>query len=327
MEHSSVAVSQLFKFFDVAALVEGATKRKCRVAIQHLQAAFGDVEAGSVTVPMIGQWQVQMKDKGLSVASIRSYFASASEVYSWGVENGVLGSNPFSAAKKIRAVKREVCVLTTEELTDFCRAAAEKDREDPTAKVRWFLMLEIASTSGLRSGEVQNLRWDDLDLETGVVHVRYRPDVYGQSWQWGAKGKSDREVPLSQSALDGLHRLRDMVSWRYPFLKRVTVNRLLASVGSIPESVRKQPYTNFYRELREIKALADLRRQAKGLPPIKNGGLHVFRKTAVTNWVRHGVTLPDAQYAAGHQSDQTTKEFYVAVLRSHAVESVRAAIS
>ncbi|MBP7049385.1 MAG: hypothetical protein KBE65_00050 [Phycisphaerae bacterium] len=101
-------------------------------------------------------------------------------------------------------------------------------------------------------------------------------------------------------------------------------------MGSIPESVRKQPYTDFYRELREIKALADLRRRARGLPPIKNGGLHVFRKTAITNWVRHGVTLADAQHTARHQSDQsdqTTNEFYVAVLRSHAVGSVPAAIS
>lgn len=327
MEHSSVALSQLFKCFDVAALVEGATKRKCRIAIHHLQTSFGDVDAAALTVPMIGQWQGAMRDKGLSAASIRSYFASASQVYSWSVGNGLLSANPFASAKKIRAVKREVCVLTAEELADFCRAAAEKDREDPTAKVRWFLMLEIAATSGLRSGEVQNLRWDDIDLERGIIQVRYRPDVYGQSWQWGAKGKSDREVPLSQAALDGLHRLRDMASWRYPFLKRVAVNRLLASVGSIPEGVRKQPYANFYRELREIKALADLRRRARGLPPIKNGGLHVFRKTAVTSWVRHGVTLPDAQYAAGHQSLQTTREYYIAVLRDHAVESVRAAIS
>ncbi|HNS22427.1 MAG TPA: hypothetical protein PKH24_18120 [Sedimentisphaerales bacterium] len=53
----------------------------------------------------------------------------------------------------------------------------------------------------------------------------------------------------------------------------------------------------------------------------------MFRETAITNRVRHGVTLADAQYATGHQSDQTTKEYYVEVLCSRAVESVRAAIS
>jgi integrase len=63
------------------------------------------------------------------------------------------------------------------------------------------------------------------------------------------------------------------------------------------------------------------------LPPIKKDGPHVFRETAITNRVRHGVTLADAQYATGHQSDQTTKEYYVEVLCSRAVESVRAAIS
>ena len=327
MEHSATTLSQLFKCFEVAALVEGSTKKRCRSAFRQLALTFGDPPAESLTVPMIGQWQVSMKERGLAVACIRSYFGSGSQVYSWAVENGVQQINPFAAAKKMRAVKREVVTLTADEVEDFCKAAAEKNRKDPTAKLRWYLMLEIAATSGLRSGEIQNLRWDDFDLEAGTVLVQYRPDVFGQHWEWGTKGKTDRNVPLSQAAMEGLHRLQQVAPWRYPMLKKVRCHGLLKRVGAIPEEVRKQPYTDLYRELREIKALADLRRKARGLPPIKNGGLHVLRKTAVTNWVRHGVTMPNAQYAAGHQSQQTTREYYIAVLRSEAVESVRAAIS
>lgn len=327
MKHSSVTLSQLYEYYEVAALVEDATKKKCRSAFKQLRATCQDIQASSLTVPMIGQYQLAMKNSGLSVATIRSYFAAASEVYSWGVENGLLVENPFIASKKMRAVKREVQILTADELDDFSKAAAEKNRQDPTAQLRWYLFVEIGSTSGLRAGEIQNLRWEDIDLEAGVVRVRYRPEAYGQHWQWGSKGKTDRDVPLSQAAMDGLYRLREIVSWRYPFLKRVRCERLLTRVASLPEAVRKQPYCNFYRELRQIKALADLRRKARGLPPIKNGGLHVLRKTAITNWVRHGVSMPNAQYGAGHLSDQTTKQFYIALLRSEAVDSIRATIS
>lgn len=327
LKHSSVTFSQLYEYYEVAALVEGATKKKCRSAFKQLKAAVGDIQAASLTVPLIGQYQLHMKEGDLSVATIRSYFAASSQVYSWGVENGLLAENPFAAAKKMRPVKREVQILTDDEVEDFCKAAAEKDRQDPTAKLRWYLLIEIGSTSGLRAGELQNQRWEDIDLEAGVIRVRYRPDLFGQHWQWGSKGKTDRDVPLSQAAMDGLHRLREIAPWRYPFLKRVTCERLLKQVGTIPEATRKQPYCNFYRELRQIKALADLYRKARGLPPIKNGGLHVLRKTAITNWVRHGTSMPNAQYGAGHMSQQTTRDYYIAVLRSEAVESIRAAIT
>lgn len=326
MKHSSVTLSQLYEYYEVAALVEGATKKKCRSAFKQLKATFRDIQASSLTVPMIGQYQMHMKEAGLAVATVRSYFAAASEVYSWGAENGLLAENPFAAAKKMRAVRREVQILTADELEDFLKAAAEKDRRDPTAKLRWYLLIEIGSTSGLRAGELQNQRWEDIDLEAGVIRVRYRPDLFGQHWQWGSKGKTDRDVPLSQAAMDGLHRLREIAPWRYPFLKRVTCERLLKRVGSIPEATRKQPYTNFYRELRQIKALADLRRKARGLPPIKNGGLHILRKTAITGWVRHGATMPDIQDVAGHRSFQTTRDAYIAVLRSEAVEKTNSLI-
>jgi integrase len=327
MQHSPVVLSQLYRYFEVAALVEGSTKKRCRSALRWAIKVFRDVAAESITVPMIGQYQLAMKDGGLAVATVRGYFASMSEMYGWAVENSVLPSNPFAQARKIRPVKREVRTMTSDEVADFCQAACDKDRRDPTARLRWYLIVEIGSTSGLRAGEIQNLRWDDIDLESGVLRVQYRPDEYGQHWQWGAKGKTDREVPLSQVALDGFHRLKEIAPWRYPLLKKVTCNRLLSQVGTIPETIRKQPYTNFYRELREILALANLRRKARGAAPMKNGGIHVLRKTAVTNWVRHGVSMPNVQYAAGHASDQTTKEYYIAVLRSEAVESVRAAIS
>lgn len=328
MEHSSITVSQLLRYFGVAALVEGATKVRCRSAVKQFVAAAGDVAADAVTVPMIGDYQLKMRDKGLSAATIRSYFGSMSEVYSWGVENTIVPKNPFAEARKMRPVKREVQVLTEDEIVDFCKAACDKNREDPTSRIRWYLIVEVGSTSGLRSGELQNLRWDDdIDLDRGVIRVQYRPDVYGQHWQWGSKGKTDREVPMSQAALDGFHRLREVAPWRYPLLKKCACKRLLAQVGAISESIRKQPYANFYRELREIRELANLRRKARGAAPMKNGGIHLLRKTAVTNWVRHGVTMPNVQYAAGHASDQTTKAYYVALLRSEAVESVRAAIS
>ena len=88
--HSSITINQLVRYFEVAALVEGATKAKCRSAFKQLVSKFGDICASKLTVPMIGEYQLHMRSQGLSVASIRSYFGSASQVYSWGTENNLV---------------------------------------------------------------------------------------------------------------------------------------------------------------------------------------------------------------------------------------------
>lgn len=327
MEHDRVTLLQLFEFFDVSALVEGSTKHKCRTAIRKLAAVFANPPAESVTVPMVGQYQVAMKAEGMSVASIRSYFAAAAQVYVWAVENKVLSQNPFAVAKKMRPVKRDVLTFSTDEVADLKQAAADLWRKEPTAQMRWYLMLEIAATAGLRAGELQNLRREDFDLDAQAIHVRYRPDLFGEYWQWGTKGKTDRTVPMSQDALEAAYRLFEVATWRYPTLKRCTCERLQKMVGSIPELVRKQPYQDFYIELRGIKRLANERRAARKMSPIKNGGIHCLRRTAVSDWARLGVSMAHAQYVAGHRSMMTTREYYIAVDHAEAVESVRARIN
>ena len=327
MEHGSVTLSQLFKFFEAAALVQGSTKHKCRTAVRKAIAALGDVVAAAVTVPMAGEYQVKMRNSGMSIASVRSYAGSMAQVFTWAVENRLLAGNPFAEARRMRPLRREPVTFDPEELADLKSAAADKWRRDPTAQIRWFFIIEIGSTSALRAGEIQNLRWEDIDLETATIHVQYRPDRFGEHWEWGTKGLTDRLAPMSQESLEAAYRLREVAAWRYPTLKRCTCEALQARVGSIPELVRKQPYQDFYIELRGIRELANQRRRARGVGPMKNGGIHCLRKTAVSDWARQGVPMADAQYVAGHRSMMTTREYYVAVDHSHAVESVRARIN
>lgn len=327
MEHGSVTLTQLFEYFEVAALVEGSTKHKCRSAVRKLVEIFGNVPAESLMVPMIGQYQVSMRATSMSVASVRSYFAAAAEVFLWAVENKVLTWSPFAEAKKMRPVKRDVQTFGTDEVADLRQAAGDKWRKEPTARLRWFLMIEIAATGGLRAGELQNLRREDFDLDVGTLHVQYRPDKWGEYWEWGTKGKTDRIVPMSQDALEAAYRLFEVAKWRYPTLKQCTCERLQKRIGSIPELVRKQPYQDFYAELRGIRKLANERRAVNGLSAIKNGGIHRLRRTAVSDWAQQGVSMAHAQYVAGHQSMMTTRDYYIAVDHLAAVESVRSTIN
>ena len=327
MKHSSVSVIKLWEWFDLASLVQGATKHKCRTAVRKFVRLFGDVEASSVTVPMVGQWQCWMRDtQRMSPASVRSYFAAMAQIFTWARDAEVIESDAWSKAKQLRTPRREVVIFDPGEVAALIDAASRVQRWDPSAGMRWTSMILLAAHSGLRAGEILNLRWEDLDLDRGLVHVRYRPDLYGEYWTWGTKTASDRVAPMSQDTSETLHRLTEVATWRYPLLKWSTCVRLQRRVGGIPEDVRKLPYRNLHREFREIKKSANTMRRARGLPTIGGGGLHQLRKTAVTSWARRGVSMVDAQVIAGHQSMTTTRQHYIAIDAEASVRRVKTAI-
>ncbi len=321
---SDLSLQKLYDFFEVAALLEGSTKHRCKVAVNTVLRCFGEnALAECLDGQKIAQWQLWCKSKGMSGSTIRSGFTAVGQVYKWGVEEKLLASNPFVTAHKLRVDRQEVRTFTADEVTALCDAAASLQRRDRSAQLRWYALLVIAGQSGLRVGEILNLRWEDVDLEAETLYVRWRPDRYGEYWTWGTKGKTDRRSPMSQELLECCYRLREVALWRYPILKRCTCERLQKEVGSIAEEIRKFPYQNLYREFREIRQRANSQRKV----PIKDGCFHQMRKTAVSTWAARGVPLVDAQYIAGHRSMQTTRTYYIAVDAAASIGRVRAAIA
>lgn len=317
---TALRLKSLLDDFELAALVEGSTKHRCRVAVNTLIRCEGNLVARSLSPRKIATWQLWCRRQGMSTATVRSGFTAVAQVYLWAVREKLLATNPFDRASKMKADRIEVRTFAADELADLARAAAELQRRDPSAQMRWYALLSIAFASGPRIGEILNLRWEDIDLDGGLLHIVHRSDKFGEHWEWGTKTRMDRRVPLAQDALDCLHRLREVATWRYPILKRCTCERLQREVGTIREDVRKLPYPNLYREWNQIRRRANVGRSV----PIKNGAFHTMRKSAISSWVDEGAHLVDAQYAAGHRSQQTTRQYYVALNADRSIERIRA---
>lgn len=322
---------KLFDYFDAAALVEGSTKIKCRSSIRKLIAwrrvTGASMEAASIQTHEVGIWQLWMHDSGMRRTSIPGYVLAVSQMYSWAIEAELLAVNPFKKAKKMRAPQPEVVTFTADEVTDLIEAAGIVEARDRSARLRWSAMLLMAAGSGPRIGEIWNLRWEDIDLEAGIAHIRYRPNAPGQFWEWGSKTMRPRIVPLSQAAMECYFRLAEVATWRYPHLKEAACVRLQSLAGSLRETQRKRPYNNFYVEFERIKTYADGRRRIRGDGPIKAGAFHTIRKTAITEWIEKGTSIADAQAVAGHASKTTTLVYYTAVNRTAAIENVRSVIN
>jgi integrase len=67
----------------------------------------------------------------------------------------------------------------------------------------WRAFLVVAAFTGLRASELRGLRWTDVDLKAGVVHVRQRADA------WGTIGRpkthnSERSIPIGPFVVNTL---------------------------------------------------------------------------------------------------------------------------
>ena len=148
---------------------------------------------------------------------------------------------------------------------------------------RWLLdLVRFALGTGLRRGELLNLRWGDLDLLAGSVHVRNRDGFTTKSGQ-------ERVVPLAGAALAVVRELAG------------------ARVGEDPSAhvftgVGGGPVNPDYLS----KRFSHYRRLA-GLP----GQLHFhsLRHTYASRLVQSGASVYKVQALLGHSNVKTTQQY------------------
>lgn len=109
----------------------------------------------------------------------------------------LLQENVVKLTEPVRVPDREATVFNQEQCVDFLLAL----RGEPLAPV-----FVISLTAGLRPNEALALRWSDLDLEMGTVHVRrsLEPDRTAGPTK---THRSRRPLPLSAAAVSMLRTL------------------------------------------------------------------------------------------------------------------------
>jgi integrase len=70
--------------------------------------------------------------------------------------------------------------------------------EHSTPRRRPFIVTAIFT--GMRLGELRGLKWSDVDLDTGVIHVRQRADAWGPSVPQSRKPESAIFLSLPSSS-------------------------------------------------------------------------------------------------------------------------------
>ena len=103
------------------------------------------------------------KPKGLSVKTVRNINQMISSALNCAVEQRLIPANPTKGCVLPKLERKEMKILPPESLGTFFEEARRSGV---------FELYYIDLATGLRRGELLGLKWSDIDLTKGIIHVR-----------------------------------------------------------------------------------------------------------------------------------------------------------
>jgi integrase len=145
-------------------LVSHNTYKQFRSIIKkHLVPGLGHVSVQKLTVPMVQAFYREKIDAGLAPRTIATIHAVLHRALEYAVRWGLISRNVTKLVSLPQIERYEGQVLTIEKAAKLLEVARGS---------RIDALLWMALTTGMRRGEMQALRWSDIDIEKGVLSVQ-----------------------------------------------------------------------------------------------------------------------------------------------------------
>lgn len=267
-----------------------ATQKHYEYVVQfHLLPTFGNVQLRLISRESIQTFLATKLKGGLSWRTVRHLRTVLGTVLGTAEVWGYIEDNPV---RKTRLPRRgpqpEKQVLTPEQLRSLLESLPE-----PTLSVVWLLVL-----TGLRIGELLALRWQDVDLDAGALHVRRT--LYEGHFDQPKTRSSTRVVPLSPRGRQILTKLKP---------ERTNLEALVF------QSKRGTPLCRRNLSNRQLSPACE---------KLKFEGVswHSLRHCHATLLDSVGTPLGTVQSILGHSSPEVTRGIYLHSLPAGAREAV-----
>lgn len=226
--------------------------------------------------------------EGLSDRMVRSCHTACRTALEKAVAEGLITVNPAIGCRLPPKKAKEMQVLTQAEILRFLNQAKEEGYYE-------LFLLEL--TTGMRRGEIVGLKWRDLNIQTGELHISRQVIKAGKSSEISApKTKSSiRTILLPPQLVAILTELkqRSCGEWMFP--------------SPVNEGEPRNPTALFHR----FQLILE-RSHCKKIR------FHDLRHTFATMAIENGMDIKTLSAMIGHVSTETTLNIY-----SHITDTMR----
>jgi len=214
-DRESITVTEAGKLWIKAATAAGLERSTIDQYEDHLEhhisPYLGRVRLSRLSAPMVREFEDrlaagtpppgELTGRPRSSAMVRKVRGSLGSILADAQERGLVARN---VVRELRIGRRK---RGTEQRGNKLKVGVDIPTPDEVRKIlalatpgRWRTLLLVAVFCGLRSSELRGLRWTDVDLAKGELHVRQRADKYNVI----GKPKSEageRTIPIPSKVL------------------------------------------------------------------------------------------------------------------------------
>ncbi|WP_434581571.1 site-specific integrase [Sulfurimonas sp. NW15] len=168
---------------------------------KHILPDFGNRLLSQITPTDLREWQNKIVDK-TSASSLKKYRNIFRQIFVDALEEEYIKKNPFDNIKIPKAEYKEI--------TPFSKDEIEKIIKTASVKMRNFFIISIFT--GMRTGELIALKWDDIDYDRNEIRI-YKTQNRGR-----AKGHT--KTKSSNRTIDMLPIVEDYLKEQYTISNR-----------------------------------------------------------------------------------------------------------
>ena len=263
-------------------------------------------------------------ERGLKIATIDNIHTVLHQVLQIAVEDNYVRNNVSdNLLKELKQThhfadshKRGLTVPEQELFLGFL--SSEK-----TQYHHWYPIFTIMTGTGLRVGEICGLRWEDIDLENGMISVSHTLVYYNHAVNGcyfnihTPKTKAgERQIPMLENVKKAFQQEKAYQEYNNMKCKAtvdgytdfIFINRFgnLQHQGTLNKALR--------RIIRDCND-AQLSKGKKNPVLLPNFSCHSLRHTFTTRLVEAGVNIKVIQELCGHSSSDVTLDIYTTVTK------------
>ena len=265
--------------------------------LYRLMDTTGATRMTDLTADALERHMAVLLNDGLSARTANFARQIAVAFSTWCVRTGRSESNPLKVVPKQDETKDRRLVrrpLTDDELARLLSVAQDHGRK------AWYLTAVLA---GLRKGDLQRLRWCDIDFDASTITIEHgkakRTDVIPMHRQLAEelKRRHDESMTVPKArvfpqTVTDVTRLKDFL--RAGLAHEEVVTDINGNPVMIGKGSRQRPKTRIVTEDAEGRVI----------------DLHAMRTTLGTNLARYGATQQSAQSIMRHADYRTTLKHY-----------------
>ena len=233
--------------------------RRDRFSINNLTSFFKGKYLFEITSQMIEKYKAERLEK-VSPATVNRELECLKHMFTKAIEWGYVKTNPVKGIKFLKEPPGRLRYLRSEEAEALLSACSDHIRP----------IVVTALNTGMRKGEILNLKWADVDLKNRKIIVI------------NAKNNESRVIPINQTLHKELSNLSRNTNGEYVF-----PNRDGLPFGDIKKS--------FSSALKQAK--------------IEDFRFHDLRHTFGSHMIMQGVDLRTVQQVMGHKDIKMTMRY------------------